>query len=218
MKRIMSMIISKTGSHARVRYRNPFLYLFGITLISMGVVLTINSHAGAGGYDALNFALGEQLGIETSVAICLTSALAVIVTAIIRGGFPRIITFLSSFCIGIMTDFWKTVLSVIQGDSFFASAAILVAGMSITGLGIASYMLSGLPTNPTDDMIVAMKEAGMSIRTGKIAMDVICVVLALIFGGEIGWGTVVVTIGLGPIVQYFHSIISIHISERTVTL
>lgn len=35
-------------------------YLTGIVLTPMGVVLTINSHAGAGGYDALNFAIADR--------------------------------------------------------------------------------------------------------------------------------------------------------------
>lgn len=47
---------------------NLLLYLIGIGLMPFGVVLTINSHLGAGGYDALNFALGDRLGINTSYA------------------------------------------------------------------------------------------------------------------------------------------------------
>ena len=52
---------------------NLLLYLIGIGLMPMGVVLTVNSHLGAGGYDALNFALGDRLGINTSYAICVVS-------------------------------------------------------------------------------------------------------------------------------------------------
>lgn len=45
----------------------------------LGVVLTVNSHLGAGGYDALNFALGEKMGINTmeSVVILLIGVLVI---------------------------------------------------------------------------------------------------------------------------------------------
>lgn len=48
---------------------NLLLYLIGVGLMLLGVVLTVNSHLGAGGYDTLNFALGEKMGINTSLAI-----------------------------------------------------------------------------------------------------------------------------------------------------
>ncbi len=59
----------------------------------LGVVLTVNSHLGAGGYDALNFALGEKMGINTSLAIYMTAFLA----AVIRKKMLRITTFISFF-------------------------------------------------------------------------------------------------------------------------
>ena len=40
---------------------NLALYAIGVGIMPMGVVLTINAHLGAGGYDALNFALAERL-------------------------------------------------------------------------------------------------------------------------------------------------------------
>lgn len=63
----------------------------------LGVVLTVNSHLGAGGYDALNFALGEKMGINTSLAIYMTAFLAVILAAVIRKKMLRITTFISFF-------------------------------------------------------------------------------------------------------------------------
>lgn len=52
-------------------------------------------------------------------------------------------------------------------------------------------------------MISAFRERKIPIWKGKICMDVFCVGAALALGGEIGWGTVVVTVGLGPLIQFF---------------
>ena len=52
---------------------NLALYAIGVGIMPMGVVLTINAHLGAGGYDALNFALAERLHINTSLAIYATA-------------------------------------------------------------------------------------------------------------------------------------------------
>ena len=93
---------------------NLALYGIGVGIMPMGVVLTINAHLGAGGYDALNFALAERLRINTSLGIYATAVLVVILTAFIRKGYPRLETFISSFFLGIFTDMWKTALAPVQ--------------------------------------------------------------------------------------------------------
>ena len=47
--------------HIYSRLVNLVLYLIGILLMPMGVVMTIMSGLGAGGYDAWNFALAGVL-------------------------------------------------------------------------------------------------------------------------------------------------------------
>ncbi len=193
--------------------KQAILYFTGIIVMPLGVVFTINAHLGAGGYDALNFALGEKLGINTSIAIYSTALLAVFITAGIRRGFPRFSTFISSFLLGLSTDFWKWVCAGVQGDFILKSIPILLAGLVFISIGVAAYMLSGLPTNPTDDMIVAFKERGVSIRKAKIGFDIVCTLLAFLMGGEIGVGTIICTFLLGPGINFFYSLIAKTIKE-----
>jgi len=183
------------------------LYIIGVVVMPMGVVFTINAHMGAGGYDALNFALAEMLGIKTSYAIYGTALIAVFVAAAVRRGMPRFTTFLSSLFIGVSTDLWKNVFADVQGTGFISSAGLLCLGIILIGFAVAAYMLSGLPTNPTDDLIVACRERNISIRAAKITMDVIFVLLAFVLGGEIGAGTIVCTFLLGPVIDAFYHLI-----------
>ncbi len=186
---------------------NLLLYLIGIGLMPLGVVLTVNSHLGAGGYDALNFALGDRLGIPTSLAIYMTAFLAVILAALIRKKMLRLTTFLSSFLLGIFTDFWKKILENVQGQGWIDSALLFGAGIFIIAFAVASYVLCIFPSNPTDDLVAAMTEKGIRIGIAKIGLDVVCVGLAFCLGGEIGIGTIVCTLGLGPVVDLFYGLL-----------
>lgn len=182
-------------------------YFFAVVFMPLGVVFTIKSHLGAGGYDALNFTLSERMGISTSLAIYLTAGLAVILTAVIRRGIPRISTFITSFFLGITTDMWKGILIQTDGTTMLSRFLFLVLGLIVIGIAVAAYILSGLPTNPTDDLIVALKEKGCPIRVSKISFDAICVFLAFVFQGEIGVGTIVCTFALGPVIDLFHMLL-----------
>ena len=186
---------------------NVILYLIGIAIMPLGVVLTVNSHLGAGGYDALNFALGDFLGINTSYAIYMTAFIAVILAAVIRRKMLRLTTFVSSFFLGIFTDLWKIVLADVEGKGWFDSAVLFVLGMVIIAFAVAAYVLCVFPSNPTDDLVSAMKERGVRIGVAKIGLDVVCVVLAFVMGGEIGVGTIVCTLGLGPVVDVFYGLL-----------
>lgn len=188
--------------------KNIILYAIGVGIMPLGVVLTVNAHLGAGGYDALNFVLADILGIPTSYAIYLTAFLVLLLAAAIRRSFPRIETFISSFFLGLSTDFWQGVLENVEGKNLVNAIILLMLGMIVIAFAIACYMISVFPTNPTDDLIVALQERGVRIRVAKTTMDVVCVVLAFLAGGEIGVGTIICTVGLGSIVDVFHKVIS----------
>lgn len=193
---------------------NLLLYLIGIGLMPLGVVLTVNSHLGAGGYDALNFALGDQFHIPTSYAIYMTALLAVLLAAIIRRKMLRLTTFVSSFFLGIFTDFWKGILDKVEGRNLAESAGIFVLGLIIVAFAVAAYILCIFPSNPTDDLVAALKEKGVRIGIAKVGLDVVCVVIAFLLGGEIGVGTIVCTLGLGPVIDLFYGLLRKGVEKR----
>ena len=192
----------------REKITHLLLYLLGVGIMPAGVVLTINAHMGAGGYDALNFILADILRIKTSYAIYGTAFLILLMAGAIRKSYPRIETFISSFLMGIFTDLWKTILNGIEGTSFATSLMLMIIGIIIVAFAAACYMISIFPTNPSDDLIVALNERGCKISIAKISFDIICVILAFILGGEIGVGTIIITVFLGPVIDFFHGFIS----------
>ena len=117
--------------------QNLVLYAIGVGIMPLGVVLTVNAHLGAGGYDALNFALAERLEIPTSYAIYGTAFAVLLLAALVRRSYPRLETFLSSFFLGLSTDFWRTVLAHVQGSSLLVSVLLLVLGMVVISFAVA---------------------------------------------------------------------------------
>lgn len=182
---------------------NLILYLIGVCIMPLGVVLTINAHLGAGGIDALNFAIADRLGINTSIAVYLTSFITLCIAACIRRSYPRIQTYITSIFLGFFTDIWRAALSSVQGTEIVSQLALLVIGQIISAFAVAAYMISIFPTNPNDDLVLALREAGVSIWASKIGFDAVAVVLALIMRGEIGVGTIICTFALGPVIDFF---------------
>lgn len=189
------------------KIKHVALYLIGVGIMPLGVVLTINAHLGSGGYDALNFAIADLMKINTSIVIYGTSFIILIITALIRKGFPRFQTFISSFLLGFFTDIWRYLLKNVESTTILISVVLMISGIIVIGFSVACYMISIFPTNPSDDLIVALKEKNWNITVAKILLDGVCVIFALILRGEIGVGTIICTFGIGPVIDFSYKFI-----------
>ena len=177
--------------NVRIRHSccvNLVLYLIGIILMPVGVVMTIMSGLGAGGYDAWNFALAGLLGQPVSSGIYISSVCVILLTAVIRRRIPRFTTFITSFLLGVFTDLWQRIC-LNSGISTLHPYLLFAGGMIIVAFCAAAYMEGDLPPGPTDDLVVAFHRKGLGL------------------GGEIGAGTVLLTFGLGPLIGGFHTYI-----------
>ncbi|WP_343209696.1 membrane protein [Anaerolentibacter hominis] len=177
------------------------LYVCCFSLMPLGIVLTINAHLGAGGIDAMNFAMAEKLGVNTSIAVYITAVVCLLLSAVVRRGWPRITTFITSFLTGIFTDIWKSVLADVQGTDFWNSLLLFLLGLIIVGFAVGCVVTSEFPAGPVDDLMVALKERGCKIWISKIVIEGAGVAIAFLLGGEIGLGTIIFTFCLGPVVD-----------------
>lgn len=183
-----------------------FAYTVGLILMPCGVVLTIRSGLGSGGSDALNFAIAKTLHINPSIAIYLIGSLLVAVTALIRKRAPKVATLIALAVIGGGTDLWNLGLNRLSVEGIGGRFLLLFAGNLIIAFSVGIYMASGFPTNPQDDFVKALVERGWKIRAAKILFDGCCVFFAFLLKGEIGPGTLIGILFLGPMVDFFHTV------------
>lgn len=200
----------------KLQYKKYIIFLLGISILTLGVSMTVKSDIGAGSYDSINFAIADMLNIKVSLAISITSFMVLIIAAFIRKEAPRITTFITSVIMGLFTDIWVKIVDLIQVNTILNKGLVFTIGMVLVCFGIALYMIPKLPTNPTDDLMIALTEKKISIKRAKMTIDIICIVLALILKGPIGIGTIVLTFLVGPTVDIFHNILIKYISFNKV--
>lgn len=180
-----------------------FMYGIGVFFIPAGIVLTINSHFGAGGLDALNFAFGELIHVPTSVSIFILGFLFMCLAGLVRRKRPRPLTYMASIFQGLFTDLWKVILADVQGTGWIDGLLIFLLGLVVIAIAAAPYFLSFFPPNPGDDLTQAISERGMRFMWAKIIFEVSCAVVAFFLHGEISVGTVILIVLLGPLIDIF---------------
>jgi hypothetical protein len=184
------------------------IFLIGILVMTLGVSLTVKSEIGAGAYDSINFGLAKLLNINVSIAIWLTSFIIVVIASIIRRKFLKLTTFITAIIVGISTDMWVMIVKIISVNTIFERIIVFFTGICLVSTGVAIYIIPKLPANPTDDLMVALKEEkGISIMKAKLTIDTICIIIAFALKGPIGIGTIIATVIVGPLIDIINKLI-----------
>ena len=82
---------------------------------------------------------------------------------------------------------------------------------------MALYLLPEFAPNALDDAMMAIREKfGLSITVSKILFDTVGVIISFLVGGPIGIGTVIVTIVMGPYIDFWYRIIQKKLLARSI--
>lgn len=79
--------------------------------------------------------------------------------------------------------------------------AMFLAGVLLNAVATGLYIGAGLGPGPRDGLTTAIASRGRSIRGVRTAIEVSVLVLGWVLGGNVGPGTVVYAVAIGPLVH-----------------
>ncbi len=165
----------------------------------------IIANIGAGAWDALNVGLSETIGLTVGNWVILVGILLMFVNAFLLKERPAFLAIGTIIVIGFFVDFWLLIaLDEWTPSGLMIKILALVGGLVIASLGIAIYLQAKFPLSPIDNLMLAIsKRFKLRYGVSKTIAEATGLILALLFGGPIGIGTLVVTFAIGPFVQLF---------------
>lgn len=186
--------------------RERIIFFFvGLLILTLGVALIIKANLGASSWDALAVGESATFGLTVGTCVFINGIILIFINAFLLKRRPEVFAALSIFIIGLLIDFWLLV-----GLENFAPAnlgvqwAALAVGIISLGVGVAVYLQAKFPSSPMDTIMIAISERfGLSLRSSRMISEGLALALAVAFGGAVGIGTVIVTLSLGFIVQFF---------------
>lgn len=178
-------------------------YLAGIFVVSFGATLGIQSAVGAAPYDALLVTITDRFGVPFWATAWILQT--VWITLILRaGGRFSIATLLHSLAFGPIMGVMLTMVP--QANSLLASSFYLAGAVGGMALGIWLYLGSGFIAGMVDTLFETLAERGRWRPTGiRSTFDVACCAVAWIGAGPVGVGTIVLALGVGPLIGLMDS-------------
>ncbi|MBC2850180.1 hypothetical protein H5J22_01710 [Cetobacterium sp. 8H] len=177
--------------------------MLGLIFCAVGVVTILNSNLGLSPWDVLNQGLNRVLGVTLGQANLLVGAFVVLFSIFLKQpiGSGTILNFLT---VGIFIDLCIYIDFLPKGDSLLEKIVILILGIGIFSYGCYFYISTGLGCGPRDGlMVVLTKRMKYPLWKIKTCIEIVALGLGYFLGGTVGIGTVISSLCVGPLIQFF---------------
>lgn len=171
----------------------------GLALFGVGISLQIESRLGNPPWDVFHQGVANQVGLGIGTVIILTGIALLVLFWIPLRQKPGLGTVLNALEIGLVANL---VLDAIpQVEAMALRIPMLLGGILLVALGSALYIGSGLGPGPRDGIMTGLAARGIQIRVARTFIEVTVLVVGWLLGGQVGVGTVLFAIAIGPLVQ-----------------
>ncbi|WP_053217201.1 YczE/YyaS/YitT family protein [Virgibacillus senegalensis] len=180
-------------------------FIAGLIVLSFGISLTITADLGVGAWDAVNVGLSELTDFTVGNWVMIIGVVLIGVNAWLTRERPDYFAIVTILVVGMMIDFWLlVVMEAWELNGALIQAVILVVGILVLALGVALYLQPKLSLNPVDGLMVSLqKRWNLPLLAAKTTTEGLALVAALLIGGPVGIGTIVILVVIGPAIQFF---------------
>lgn len=179
-------------------------YVVGILILTLGISLTIQSKLGTSPFDALLVGLSKNVGLTVGSWEIILALLLIGSNSLLARQRPEILGLVTALITGIGIDMWLFLLhDIVSPDLWFSQAVCFTTGLVVVGLGTATYLHTNFAPIPVDRLTLIIKElTRKTIFFSRTLIYILFLMLAIIFNGPIGVGTLL-TVCLGGYILHF---------------
>lgn len=173
---------------------NGLFSIVGVLILAFGVSILNIGNVGVDPFTAFNIGVGGAFNISLGNFQLLMNAIMLLVLLLFGRKFLGLGTVISMVMIGYSVEFFTGLLNglTIYQTSLVFKAITLILGCNIFSLGISVYIISGLGVAPYDGLTLFIEEkTGLKYRVLRVIQDATFTLVAFIFRGPIGVGTVI---------------------------
>ena len=151
-------------------------------------------------WSAFHEVVSQRSGLSFGRIAQVTGLVLILTSRVLLSVKPGIATVLNMLLIGPWVDLVRPFVDVTDG--FGPGVIQFLVAIGILGVGTAVYIGASLGAGPPDGLAMGLsRRMDKSLRASRIGVEVVVLVLAVVLGGSIGWGTLIFALLMGPTMQ-----------------
>lgn len=170
----------------------------GLVLVASGVAMMIRAEIGVAPYDVLTTGLASSTGLSIGVAaMVLPLGFTLLGWAIGRAPGPG--TVLAVLLVGPILG---AVLDALPThEAMTPRLALFTIGFLGIAAGITAVVIAEIGPGPAEIVMLAIHDRGYPLAASRTGIELTCVAIGWAIGGQIGAGTIVVAVLIGPVLR-----------------
>lgn len=179
-------------------------YVAGLIVLTLGIALAIQSRLGTSPFDALLVGLFRTFGLSIGSWEVVAGLSLILGNALVERKRPEFFALMTSLITGIGIDTWLFLLrDIVVPGTWIGQWFCLILSLILSGMGIALYLQSNVAPNPVDrSMLIIANITGWNLTYSRAAINVLLVIVAFLFSGAIGIGTLFNALFSGVFIHY----------------
>ncbi len=175
--------------------------LGGLALFGVSIALIVRAELGVMPWTVLEQGLTRTVGLSLGLWSVLIGA-CLLAVSVRLGLRPGMGTLANIVLVGVAIDATLALLPALEGLHLRVGA--LVLGIVLNGVATGAYIGAGLGPGPRDGLVTSIAaRTGRSLRVTRTLVEVGVIVLGVVLGGQLGAGTVVFALAIGPLMHFF---------------
>jgi len=168
-------------------------------LYAIGIVITIKANIGYAPWDVFHVGLANKTGLSIGL-ISIIVGLAIVILVTILKEKLGLGTVSNMVFIGLFIDVFFP--HIPTANNPIIGTVMLIAGLFIISIGSYFYIKSAFGCGPRDSLMVVLAR-GTKLPVGicRIIIELLATFTGWLFGGMVGFGTVISAIGIGFFIQ-----------------
>jgi uncharacterized protein len=192
-------MVRRSGAAARRWAR----LLLGLWLFAVGTFMTLQSGLGLSPWDVLHDGLRTKTPLSFGAAVILVG-IGLVGATTLAGLKPGAGTLSNMLLIGIFVDLLVALGIAAEASSWpiWTRVVVTVAGIVLIGLGSALYIGAEMGAGPRDGLMVLIAtRARVRVGVARALVEGTALLGGWLLGGQLGVGTVLFALGIGPAVD-----------------
>ena len=172
----------------------------GLILYGVSSALIVRAGLGAVPWDVLHQGLTRTIGLQIGTCSIIVGALLLLVWIPLREKMG-LGTLANVVVVGLALNATLALVPPVHG--WAVQTGVLLLGVVLNGVATGAYIGAGMGPGPRDGLSTAIAGRGYSLRVVRTSVEVTVVVAGALLGGQLGVGTLVYALAIGPLMHFF---------------
>lgn len=171
----------------------------GLACFGTGIAFFVRSDLGVPPWDVFHQGISKHTGLGLGTVLIIVAFCVLILWIPLRLR-PGLGTILNAIEIGLVENVAQDLIP--HSHNMLVRILFMCAGLAIIAAGSGLYIGAEFGSGPRDGLMLGLnKKFGISVRLARTTVEVTVMLIGILLGGHIGFGTFFFALGIGPMVQ-----------------